>query len=210
MLNKTYFIDDKPGSLSNICEIKILICYVLRESQQTITQSQLNKVFQINETVNYFNFCQAMAELLTTNHVFQQNDNILKLTQLGLDAVELFEKNLPASTLKKSIKTLNELIEYERENKNRIIEINKKEDGYIVKLVLEETGSNLLNLEIFCPTEDAANKFKDELKNKTTDVYRTILAVLSNDHKTLIEIASNCKKLQIMEKTKKNFNHEEL
>lgn len=203
MLNKTYFIDDKPGSLSNICEIKILICYVLRESKQAITQNQLNKVFQINETVNYFNFCQAMAELLSTNHISKRNDDTLQLTQLGLDTVELFEKNLPASTLKKSIKTLNKLIEFERENKNRIVKINEEEDGYIVKLVLEETGSNLLNLEIFCPTEDAANKFEDELKKKTTDVYRAILAVLSNDHKTLIEIASNCKKFQTMEKIKK-------
>ena len=41
MFKKTYLVDDTPGSISNIYEIKILICRILNEFKSKITKDQL-------------------------------------------------------------------------------------------------------------------------------------------------------------------------
>ena len=52
MLKKTYLVDETPGSISNIYEIKILICCILQLTKPKITAVQLYTVFQMKETVN--------------------------------------------------------------------------------------------------------------------------------------------------------------
>lgn len=198
MVKDTYLVDDTPGSLSNIYKIKILICCVINETETPFTKYQLNDIFQYNGTVNYFNFCQAIKELFNTKHIFEKPNskgdvNHLYLTELGKETAITLKNNIPKSTIRKTLTGLKNLITKDRQNQGRQVTIKKKTDGYIVNLVLEETGSNLIDLALFCPTEDLAKKMKKEMEAKTTDIYRCILAVLSNDHKTLFNTAANIK-----------------
>ena len=101
MLEKIYILDDKPGSISNIYEIKILICRILNETNFKITADHINAVFQINELVNYFNFCQSIKELLDSGHILEQNElkngqekKYLQLTKIGKEAAEIFKNNI--------------------------------------------------------------------------------------------------------------------
>lgn len=192
MLNKTFIIDDIPGSISNIYEIKVLICHILKENKNPITQERLNEVFQLNKTMNYFNFCGALSELIQTHHIKKTPDGKLQLTKIGADTATLFKKELPYSTVKKNLKTLRQLTK--NDNSCTEIKINKLADGYSVNLILEETGSELLNIKLFCTTENEAKKFQSKLRNKTADLYKTILAVLNDDYNTLSLITKKCKK----------------
>lgn len=193
MLSKIYINDDTPGSLSNINEIKILICYTIKMANRPLDQNQLNEVFQINKTVNYFNFCAAVEELLETHHLMKTSDQKLSLTKLGSDAAELFQQNLPYSTIKKTFKTLKKISERDRQNKNRKISTKRSEDGFIVNLTIEETGTNLIELGLFCSTKNEAEKFENEFKNKTTEIYRAIVAMLTNDFRSLTKITEELK-----------------
>ncbi len=196
MVNKTYLFDETPGSLSNLYEIKVLICNVLKTTKQPLTQDQLNKIFQLNKTINYFNFCVAINELINSKHISKNDDGVLNLTKIGDQTAEELIKIVPKTTLKKTLNTLQILIQQEREDKNRKIKIKKQNDGFIVKLVLEETGSNLIDLELFCPTHEEALKFKSELKLKTTEIYKTILAIINDDFKAIIDIANKCQQIK--------------
>ena len=129
MLSKIYIKDDTPGSLSNINEIKILICHTIKEANRPIDQNQLNEVFQINRTVNYFNFCAAVEEMLQSHHLMQTSDQKLSLTKLGFDTAELFKKNLQYSTVKKTLKTLKQINERDRMQKNGKTSIEERKDG---------------------------------------------------------------------------------
>ncbi len=193
----TYIIDDIPGSLSNIYEIKILICCTINDVKKPFTRYQLNEVFQFNETVNYFNFCQAMTDLLKTKHIIEKSDNNknsnLYLTNLGKETAITLKNALPKSTLEKTIKKMNDLIEKERQNKGKTVEIKKQDDGYIVKLIIEETGSNIMDLELFSPTKESATKMAKKLSTKTIDIYNCIFALITNDHKAIENIAKSIK-----------------
>ena len=197
LLNKTFIIDDVPGSISNIYEIKVLICLVLKEIQTPTTKQFLNEIFQTNKTMNYFNFCSALAELIETKHIKKIPNEKLQLTKIGADTANLFKKELPYSTVKKTLNTLKKLIK--QKNNNTEIKIKKLNDGYTVRLILKESGSELLNVELFCTTQNEAQNFKQKLENKTADIYRSIVAVLNDDYKVLSSIANTCKKNKIDE-----------
>lgn len=196
MIKKTYLVDRTPGSISNIYEIKILICRILNEIKTKITKNQLSVALQLNETVNYFNFCQALEELLKSKHIIidrNKKEEFLKLTDIGKETANILTDSIPEKIIKKNIETTNEFLNKESQNKNKKTYLIKKEDGYIVKLILEETKSNLVDLEIFCPNQKTAEKFKKQMKEKTTEIYEAILAILENDEKTLLKIASKIK-----------------
>ena len=196
MLKKTYLVDETPGSISNIYEIKILICRILNEIKTKITKNQLNTALQLNETMNYFNFCQALKELLKSKHIIEiknGKNEFLTLTNLGIDTANILTSNLPKNIVTKNIKIVKEFLEKELKNKNKKTYILKKDDGYIVKLRLEETNSNLFDLEFFCPTSKIAENVKKQMKEKTTEIYEATLAIIENDDKTLLKIASKLK-----------------
>lgn len=198
MAKDTYLLDISPGNLSNMYKIKILICCVIYETNILFTKYQLNDVFQTNSTVNYFSFCQAIKELLKTKHILEKpsssgDKKYLYVTNLGKETAIALRNNVPKIAINRTIAGIENLIKKDRQNKNRTVSIKKQTDGYILKLVLEETGSNLMDLELFCPTKDLAQKMQTEMKSKTTDIYKCILAVLENDHKTLSEIANDAK-----------------
>ena len=197
MLSKIYLVDDIPGSLSNIYEIKILICAIINKMKSNINEEQINLALQINETVNYFNFCQAMKELLETKHIIKNKDKkdeiYLSLTKIGEETVKIFEDKISSKLIEKITKTLENILKEEHENKNKKVQIKSKNDGYIVKLTLEEIKSNLMEVELFCPNLKTAENVKKQMKLKTTEIYTSILALITNDYKTLLKLALNLK-----------------
>lgn len=197
MLKKTYIVDEIPGSISNIYEIKILICRILTEVEHPITKNQLYTAFQINETVNYFNFCQAMKELESNKHILKKsknnNENYLILTDIGKETIKTLKSEISESTLKKHLESINSIIKEEQENKNKKTYIKNENNGFSVRLILEETSSNLLDLELFCPTKEFAETAKSQMKSKTTEIYKAILAIINNDQESLSKIAAALK-----------------
>lgn len=200
MFKKTYLVDDTPGSISNIYEIKILICRILNEFKGKITKDQLCTVLQFNETVNYFNSCQAIEELLTNNQIYKKTDKNgetqILLTKQGKEIATTLKTNISKNLISKTIKDIKNFLKEERENKNKKIYLYTKDDGYIVKLVLEETQSNIMDLELYCPTNKIATKFKKEMKNKTAEIYKSIIAIINNEYDVLLNICKNLKEKQ--------------
>ena len=197
MLRKVYLVDDVPGSLSNIYEIKILICAIINKMKSNINEEQINLALQINETVNYFNFCQAMKELFETKHIIKNKDKkdeiYLSLTKIGEETVKIFEDKISSKLIEKITKTLENILKEEHENKNKKVQIKSKNDGYVVKLTLEEIKSNLMEVELFCPNLKTAENVKKQMKLKTTEIYTSILALITDDYKTLLKLALNLK-----------------
>lgn len=200
MFKKTYLVDDTPGSISNIYEIKILICRILNEFKSKITKDQLCTVLQFNETVNYFNSCQAIEELLTSNQIYKKTDKSgetqILLTKQGKEIATTLKTNISKNLISKTIKDIKNFLKEERENKNKKVYLYTKDDGYIVKLVLEETQSNIMDLELYCPTNKIATKFKKEMKNKTAEIYKSIIAIINNEYDVLLNVCKNLKEKQ--------------
>jgi hypothetical protein len=176
-----------------------LICLILNQIKIQITKDQLNIALQLNETVNYFNFCQALQELLSSKQIIEKykpkdkKNKYLYLTDSSLEIANNFTNSIPKNLIQKNINTIQKIIKEEKESKNTQIYINKNDDGYSVKLTLEEIQSNLMDLELFCPNLKTANNMKNQIKLKTTEIYKIILSLINDDYDTILQIITNLK-----------------
>ena len=184
-----YFKDPEPGSLSDINQIKTLICYLLQEAGQPLSEDQMNTVFQTHKIVNYFNFCQAVSELLKSNHLEPYIDNFgnkkLELTGIGVETANTLSDALPLSVRDRVSSAVRKLLREESFSLGRKISIEKNESGYYVHLSMTDLQDELINLKLFSPNKEQSDKLVHELKEKSLLIYETILGILLNDIKPL-------------------------
>ncbi len=198
-----YFKDPEPGSLSDAYQIKTLICYLLDRVDEPMRQDQINAVFQINRTVNYFNFCQAISEMLQSGHIREEagkkdSDKWIVLTDLGRETAASLAKNLPLSIRERSEKTAKQLLEEEKNNQGKTISVSEEKDGYYISLSFSDLENSLMELKLFSPNKEQADKMARELKEKTIGIYQSILSILFDDPAPLSETLDEIQRRNIL------------
>ncbi len=177
-----------PNGFTDIYEVKILICYLLFFINENITKEQINKFLLEEEIVDYFILNQALKDLLDTNHISIDTNNNIILENLGKETAEKLKFSLPKSLRENIIvKALKFLGEVKREKDYQVL-INKVEDGYIVKGIIHDIGSNLLEFSFFAPDKIQAEFIKDKFKRDPLSVYKAFLYVFTDDGQGLIDM----------------------
>lgn len=193
--NNIFFFDRTPGSVHKIDDIKILICSILSGFDKPIDQELLINALLINETVNYFNFCQALSSLIKDELIKKvkndKSDKLLKISYDGIEVAKTLKDSIPTFIIDKNINTLKKLLEEKKQNEGKVVQIDKVDDGYTVKLNVEDIGTNILEIKLFAPDENTVKLMETKLKRQTVDLYRMIIALMFDDSQTLREIANN-------------------
>ena len=175
-----------PGGLTNDFEVKILICFLLNKMQQALSFEQINEILQKTGFVNYFEFVEAVSELQKTEHIKPVADDekgeIFELTDAGVVTAQAFEHTLPLTVREKTIAAAHQLVEVQKELEEIEVSYRAVDDGYILAMKMRDIGSDLMNLEVFIPTEDECVKIKERIYNEPLLVYQTLLAVMLGDY----------------------------
>lgn len=195
----TFLKNDEPGSLSDIYEIKILICYLLSCIEQPLSKEQVNYVFQFNSIVNYFSFCQALKELIDTHHIeeifsVEDGKKILQLMPMGKNTASTLSGILQKSTRDKIISTAKQVLVSEQQERDHQVSVTKVEDGYMVHLVIHDIGSDLLEMTLFAPDKQAAQQMAERFNQDAVILYRGMLGILQNDSMSIHQIADEIAK----------------
>lgn len=167
------------GGLTDKYDIKILICYLLNSIDEKLTKEQLDFVFQDGQYANYFSYCDAFAELLTSNHIsFEEKDNIINLNELGIETAKKLFTSLPASLRDNVVTTTMGLLaqlKNERENESTIVKYN---NGYMVKCIIHDIDYDLLSFDIYAPDILQAEKIKMKFQQNPTKLYKNLIEYL--------------------------------
>lgn len=192
-----FFLDKTPGSLSKIDDIKILICSILAKFDSPVSKEYLNDSLQFNETVNYFNFCFVLSQMIKDNLVeeFEKNKTVmLRLTNAGFEVADALKGSVPAFLIDKNVEKIKSIIKYEKDKQGKKTVIKEVEDGYTAEMNIEDTGANLMELKLYVPDFKRAEKFTTEFNKKAVDLYRCIVSILCNDSDLLETIITDMKK----------------
>lgn len=182
-MDDTVFLkSEQPGGLSDIYEIKILICYLLNEISYPLSPEQINYVFQYNNIVNYFSFCHAIKELISTNHIEEQSNpvsgkKLLHLTSLGENTAKTLCSVVGKATRDRIVSTGNQVLEQAKKDRDHRADITRTEDGYLVHMVIHDIGSDLMDLTVFAPDEQTAEAISEKFLADTAKFYQDILDV---------------------------------
>lgn len=188
----SFFAGIEPGGLKDIYEIKILICYLLYSVKEPLSKEQVDVVLQGNHLVNYFSYAAAYRELLESKHISeieQDGKKVLQLNQLGKDTAIALKSNLPLSLKNKVVSAGMEILAEMKMDKVRQVEVEKIDNGYIVRLVIHDENLDLLDIKLFAPDEAQVEIIKQQFTGNTIDVYRGIISLLIKDRAGLEKIA---------------------
>lgn len=186
------FAGIEPGGMTDVYEIKILICYLLYAVKEPLSKEQMDTVLQGNHLVNYFSYSAAYQELLKSGHItLEEKDGqkIIVLNQFGRDTALLLKSSLPLSVKDKVVSAGMEILAEMRRDKERETRLEQVENGYIVRLILRDGDLELLNIGLFAPDTEQAEIIRAQFMENTADVYKGIISLLIRDKQGLNLIA---------------------
>ena len=171
-----------PGSVRSSLEVKILICYLLSSIAKPLTREQLVEVFSQNGLVNYFALTETLGELENLGQIQKIAHNgaeAYQVTALGRETAKSLERSLPAATKEKAVNSALQLLRRMRIECENKVEIEKTQDGYLVKLRMLDVGSDLLDLSLLVPDKLQALAIKDAFLQNPQKLYEGVLDLLT-------------------------------
>jgi hypothetical protein len=177
----------RPGAPNTGDEIKLLLCYVLSEVEDSMSFAQLNEALQEHELVNYFELVSALDSLSVTGHVSQVEVNggeFFAVTELGRSTAATIETLLPKAMRDRAGRAAKRLLRREKRRREVLAEIDELKKGFEVKLAFPRRDS-VLSMQVFCPTIEEARLVRKRFLNDPAFIYKGSLALLTGDAEVL-------------------------
>ena len=146
----------EPGGLRNRNEIKVLIAFLLKNTERGLSRRQLMEVIQREGLANYFEASQA-----------------LESTAAGKTAANI-EDELPRAVRDKALATAEELLKQERRMKETPVEIIPLENGCNVRF----TFNDLMTLTLYVADMEQAQSVRDKILADPESLYSAVIEQL--------------------------------
>ena len=166
------------GFIHDKLDTKFLILYIMARVAAPIDFPTLTDLTMIDEGVDYFEFAEAVSELVETGHLTHQLD-LYAITDKGRKNGSVCETSLPYSVRTKCSGKLAKLNAVLRRDAQVRTEVIAREDGTdMLRLALNDDTGNLLTLELFCPSREQAENLAAGFRSRPEHIYNGILDLL--------------------------------
>lgn len=170
----------RVGGLTDRTEIKILLCYLLSELKQPITQNQLIECVCGQELVNYFEMQSALQHLLD-NNLIKEDENGYSILPEGKDIARQLE-SVVSTTVKRYAYTMAvNILQYESLKKQHKIKISPVEGGgFNLHCSIEDDEFTIFSMDIVMPDEKSAEFAGEQFILKGQDIFKCVLGITTD------------------------------
>ena len=170
-----------PGMLTNLMDIKVLICYLLYSLGEPLDKEQMIDMIFENDLAEYFDIRAAVMQLVENGNVDEDSDGTLTLCESGAEAAEQLESTLPYSAREKVVREGLKIATLSKRKKENKAEIEKNKNGIFVNCELGDDREAALRFRILVADEMQANMLRDKFLENPAQVYKSFLnAILDN------------------------------
>ncbi len=173
------------GGLWELPDIKALVLYLLKEADCVVTETQLTEVMMADGLVEYFDYTQAVDQLLIAGMMdipSLEETSSYKITKLGLEVVNEYEERLPYNVRSKTLAALKANLRKKREEEETWTEIKRSETGYAVTCTTQEQGEVLLSYTILVPEQRDAYYAAQRFKENPAFYYQRIMELVLDEN----------------------------
>ena len=168
----------EPGYIRDSLDIKFLILYIMARVAAPIDFFNLAKLSFCDNGVTYFEFSQALFELVETEHLTLSEDRYA-ITEKGRRNGGVCEDELPPSVRQRCDRNLAKLNALLRRDAQVRTEVIPRQDGsFTVRMILDDDKGNLMTLDILAVTEDQANSLAKRFRAQPEKLYLEVLHAL--------------------------------
>jgi len=170
----------RVGGLTDRTEIKILLCYLLSELKQPITQNQLIECVCGQELVNYFEMQSALQHLLD-NKLIKEDENGYSILPEGKDIARQLE-SVVSTTVKRYAYTMAvNILQYESLKKQHKIKISPVDGGgFNLHCSIEDDEFTIFSMDIVMPDEKSAEFAGEQFILKGQDIFKCVLGITTD------------------------------
>lgn len=167
-----------PGMLTNLMDIKILVCYLLNALGEPIDKEKMIDMIYQNDIADYFDLRAAVMQLVENGNITEDENGFVSVTQSGKDAAEALESTLPFSAREKAVREgikITTLSKRERANK---ADIEKNKNGIFVNCALLDEEDSILSFRILVADDMQAKLIKEKFLENPAEVYKKFITSL--------------------------------
>lgn len=168
---------------SGVTRDKLIVLYFLQKIDFELTREQVYQVMALNDWMNYFDFQTTMLELEEDGYIaaiprsFGQG---YRPTQLGREAISLFENTLPYSLREAMSSYVEEHMEELRLETQFQCDIQPwEEGGYTVQLKAMDRNAILFQISAILPNQEVAQRACKNWRTEAAALYQITLEHLT-------------------------------
>ncbi len=167
----------KPGGLTSVTEIRILLCYLIKTAGPVSKQILENALMQ-EQLVNYFELNSGLSDLQEQKLTTLEND-VYTITKKGAQVSEDLCWDLPRSVRESAANAVLRMQKFQRMAAENQAEIAQTENGYDVRCRIQEHGHDLLSLTISMPDIITAEKVRNSFIKNGSIIYSMFVEELT-------------------------------
>jgi hypothetical protein len=172
----------EPGGLTNVQEIRILLCYMLHTVGAPIPRDALTDIITAGGMANYFDTEEAIEDLLRLGHLVQTEDRLVATTATGNQIGNSLGMRIPYTLRERSVKAALQLLKRRQVEQDNKVDICKLEEGgYTVTCSVMDGERTLLSVTLHVSDVWQAEQIKEQFLTDPALLYRSNLAVLTGD-----------------------------
>ena len=163
-------------------ETKILVLYALNCLSMPVTTDTLAELAMTDEDVDYFHYCQALAEMADSGHVISavndRGETVYSISPRGYEVSELMDNQLNFA-LKTALKRGAQMLEKSVE-RDAFITANTFIRGGVpcVSCQLSDGTDTVLHIEMMLNDKSQASAIARNFRKNAEGVYERVLQIL--------------------------------
>ena len=171
------------GFIRDKLEIKFLVLYILTRAVEPLDFSTLTDLTMCDEGVDYFQYVEALSELVKTDHLKLLEDELYIITEKGVKNGAICESSLPYSVrmhVDHEISLLN--AQLRRNTQVRASRTPRPDSGFTVRLSLNDDFENVMTLDLLAPNEAQAQRLEDCFRRNPEKIYNAVITAVLADY----------------------------
>ena len=177
--NSAFSAGVRFGGLTDRTEIKILLCYLMAELKQPITQNQLIECVCGQELVNYFEMQSALQHLLD-HKLIKEDETGFSILPEGAEIARQLETVVSATVRRYAYNMAVNLLQYEALKKQNKISITPADGGYNLHCSIEDRDFCIFSMDIMMPDEKSAQYAGQQFILKGQDIFKVMLGITTD------------------------------
>ena len=172
-----------------LAENKVLILYILKNVNESLTNNNLYKIVLAVIDMNYFYFQQFLLDLIDNGYVmhYQTEDvTLYQITHKGRETLELTEDLLPGIIKLQVDTNLKGAVEQVSDEGSIIAEyVPKSENYYNITCKIVEKNETIFEIKTFAGSREQAKQIVNNWKSYAIQIYPKLIETLTTNYAEL-------------------------
>lgn len=179
----------RPGGLTTSTEIRILLCYLVKNAPEPLSQEELESALLSEELVNYFELAANLADLCDQGLLERDDAGRYRVLPEGSEVADALQNDVPRSVREAASRAVERAQQFARKAAQHKVEIEQTPGGCLLHGRIEEMGATVFSLSVLLADSDSAQRARESFIEHGAEIYKLVLATLTGHDEKILKVS---------------------